>query len=153
MAKCYTACMRQAVRAIVIKDGKLLVMHRNKFGQEYDTLVGGGIDPGETPVQALVREVYEETGLHIANPRQVFVEEAGDPYGTQHIFLCDYVGGEPALHPHSDEAKINKLGANLYVPRWLVLEELPAAPFVSERLKVKLLDAIKNGFPSQVQTV
>ena len=145
--------MRQAVRAIVIHDNKLLVMHRNKFGQQYYTLVGGGVGLGESPQQALVREIYEETGIQVTNPRHVFEEHAGDPYGTQHIFLCDYAGGEPALHPNSEEAKINKLGANLYTPMWLPLADLPGQPFVSERLKAAILDGLKNGFPSSAKTL
>ena len=44
--------MRTAVRAIVIKDQSLLVMHRNKFGQEFYALVGGGVDYGESAEQA-----------------------------------------------------------------------------------------------------
>lgn len=34
-------------------------------------LPGGGVDPGESPVRALHREVYEETGWHIAEPRRI----------------------------------------------------------------------------------
>ncbi|MEX0317689.1 MAG: NUDIX domain-containing protein [Ruegeria sp.] len=34
-------------------------------------LPGGGIDPGESPITALHREVFEETGWLIANPRRV----------------------------------------------------------------------------------
>ena len=38
--------MRRASRGIVIKDNNLLVMHRNKFGTEYDTLPGGNVEAG-----------------------------------------------------------------------------------------------------------
>lgn len=89
--------MRKAVRAIVIRNDQILVMKRQKFGQLYHTLVGGGIDHGETPEQALRRELYEETGLEIASPQLVYVEEAGDPFGTQFVFLCQICGWRTCL--------------------------------------------------------
>jgi 8-oxo-dGTP diphosphatase len=141
--------MRRASRAIILKDNKLLVMHRNKFGKEYETLPGGNIEMGETPEQALLRELVEETSVQVIPKQLVFIEHAGDPYGTQYIYLCEYVSGEPALAPDSEEAHINKLGQNLYDPRWVDVADLPQLPFVSEKLKQVLLDAIKTEFPSE----
>lgn len=141
--------MRQAARAIVIKDSQLLVMHRNKFGKEYDTLPGGGVDMDEHPEQTVVRELFEETSIIVSTARLVFVEEAGDPFGTQYIYLCDYQSGEPRLHEESEEMKINQLGQNLYEPKWVALSDLPGMPFVSEKLRDAILGAVANGFPEQ----
>jgi ADP-ribose pyrophosphatase YjhB (NUDIX family) len=136
--------MRRAVRAIVIKDDALLVMHRNKFGDQYYTLVGGGIDHGESAEQSLYREVAEETGVTIANPRLVFVEEAGDIFGPQYIYLCEYQAGNPALASDSEEAKIHAMGQNLYTPMWLPLKDLTASRFLSEPLKQHILQAVQQ---------
>ena len=145
--------MRRAVRAIVVKDDHLLVMHRNKFGQEYYTLIGGGIDSGESHEQALLREVAEETGVQVARPELVVVEEAGAPFGTQYIYLCQYVSGEPLLHADSEEAKVHALGQNLYTPMWLSLSELADVPFRSEALKRELIKGFLQGFASPPITI
>lgn len=53
---------RNVVRALIEKDG-LFAMQKGKRG-EYK-IPGGGMDEGETIVEALMREVREETGLVI----------------------------------------------------------------------------------------
>ena len=141
--------MRMAARLVMVRDNHLLVMHRNKFGSEYYALIGGGVDPGESPSDALMREVREETGLKIANPKLVYIEEAGKPYGTQYIFAADYAGGEPVLAPDSDEAKIHNLGQNLYTPVWLEVSKLASVPFLSKELKNLLVHDLVHGFPEQ----
>lgn len=143
--------MRRAARGIVIKDNQLLVMHRNNFGAVYATLPGGSVEVGETPEQALYREFAEETMVTIGNPRLVFVEHAGNMYGDQYIFLCDYVAGEPQLHPESEEMHINKLGKNLHEPAWLPLDELPKTLFLSDELQKRILACVQNGWPQMTE--
>jgi ADP-ribose pyrophosphatase YjhB (NUDIX family) len=132
-----------------VHDGKLLVTKRNKFGHEYYILVGGGVGLGESLEQALLRQLAEETGVRVANPRLVFTENAGMIYGLQNIFVCDYQGGEPRLDPESAEAKISALGRNTYEPMWLPLTQLPLVKFRSERLRDAVLKGLEQGFPEQ----
>ena len=52
---------RPSVRGIIIRDGKLAMMHSMKYN--YYKLPGGGIEGEETLVDTLIREVREESGL------------------------------------------------------------------------------------------
>lgn len=54
---------RPSVRGIILRDGKVAMMHSQKYG--YYKLPGGGIEPGETLEQTLIREVAEESGLQV----------------------------------------------------------------------------------------
>lgn len=62
--------LRPGVYAI-LPAGKHLLLTRQARSEEPLQLPGGGIDPGEHPVQALHREVFEETGWRIAAPVRV----------------------------------------------------------------------------------
>jgi len=145
--------MRKAVRAIVFKDNNLLVMKRNKFGNEFYTLVGGGIDAGESAEQALLREVMEEAGIEIADLKLVFIEEAGEPFGTQYVYLARYLSGEPALDESSEEMAITKLGQNLYQPVWLPVAELPNIVMLSENLKQAIIKGMSDNFVGDAKTI
>ncbi len=48
--------VREAVRAVVIRDGKILMLHSNKGDFKFP---GGGVESGETHKQGLIREVLE----------------------------------------------------------------------------------------------
>ena len=50
---------RPSARGIVVKDGKVLLNHITKY-DNYE-FPGGGLERGETPDEALVRDVAEET--------------------------------------------------------------------------------------------
>ena len=59
---------RPSVRGIIIRDGKIAMMHSKKYN--YYKLPGGGIEPEETLEDTLVREVREESGL-IVKPETI----------------------------------------------------------------------------------
>lgn len=57
--------MKDRAVAIIIRNNKLLLIHRQKPGRDYHVLPGGHLKPGETPEEACVREAKEETNLTI----------------------------------------------------------------------------------------
>ena len=101
-------------RGIIIKDGKILLMHRRKNGQEYFVLPGGGIEDGETPKEAVHREVFEETGLKIlkVNSEFSFLDVNGKKC---HVFYLEIEEGKPTLI--GEEKEINN-ELDWYNPEW-----------------------------------
>lgn len=61
---------RPGVYAVLLRGDQVLLTHQAEPIPEFQ-LPGGGIDPGEAPIAALHREVYEETGWHISSPRLI----------------------------------------------------------------------------------
>lgn len=61
---------RPGAYAVLLRAGRVLLTHQAEPVPEWQ-LPGGGIDPGESPVAALHREVAEETGWAIAVPRRL----------------------------------------------------------------------------------
>lgn len=54
--------IRVAAYGVIIDDERMLLSHWNEGGRSGWTLPGGGIEPGEAPADAAVREIFEETG-------------------------------------------------------------------------------------------
>ena len=71
--QCENGLINIRVGAIILKDGKLLMVGNQRSDYLYS--VGGRIKFGETAEQAVVREVFEETGIKMEIDRLGFVHE------------------------------------------------------------------------------
>ena len=74
-AQCTHVHVRNAARSIIIRDGRVAMVHSLK--DDYYQFPGGGIERGEDPVAALIRETREEAGL-------VVIPESIREYGCVH---------------------------------------------------------------------
>ena len=79
--------MRVKVRAVVVRDSKLLVSREQRRGIEHVLLPGGRVRNGESITDALVREVAEETGLDVVPDRLLYVAEVVGSYGAHDLNL------------------------------------------------------------------
>lgn len=61
---------RPGAYAVLMREGRVLITHQSEPRPEFQ-LPGGGIDPGEGALQALHREVFEETGWSIGAARRL----------------------------------------------------------------------------------
>lgn len=61
---------RPGVYAVLPRGGELLLTLQSRPMSDIQ-LPGGGVDPGESPIAALHREVFEETGWTISRPRRI----------------------------------------------------------------------------------
>jgi ADP-ribose pyrophosphatase YjhB (NUDIX family) len=116
---------RPSVYAVVVHDGKILLTRQ---GGSYH-LPGGGMEFGEMPEAALVRETFEETGIKVASPRLIAcksnlfkglrADDIEDFFQSILLFYtCDYESGELTVSGLDDHEQ-----TWTEMPEWVPLEK------------------------------
>ncbi len=97
---------RVRVAALILLDGKVLLVRHRKGPSVYHLLPGGGVETGETLDEALLREVAEETGLRVTLGRPLVINDTIDPAGSRHLvnltFAATVTGGALTDTPLDD---------------------------------------------------
>ena len=118
---------RPAVYGIVIKDNTVLLS--KQFGDRYG-LPGGGLNLGEDPKDGVAREVKEETGINVNNPKLIGLESSY--FKTTHAstnkayhsillyFVCNYIGGKLSTDGFDKDKRINS-----DLAEWIPLKYIP----------------------------
>jgi predicted acetyltransferase/ADP-ribose pyrophosphatase YjhB (NUDIX family) len=113
--------------AVVVRGAKLLVIARRLDGHEYAVLPGGGIEPGESPEQAAVRELAEECTLTGTAVRRLFDSDDGGRPAS--YVLVEAPDGDPVLGgPEAGEQSED----NHFQPLWVTRGELPMLGLLPE---------------------
>jgi len=105
-----------ATLMFVIKDGRILLIEKKRgLGAGKINGPGGKIEPGETPLEAAIRETQEELHVTPHAPRklgELMFSMSDSPDIMCHVYRADDFTGTPT---ETDEA----------VPAWTALEEIP----------------------------
>ena len=106
-----------AVMGLVRRDQTILLARSPHFPPGMYSALAGFVEPGESLEQCLAREVLEETGIRIANPRYFASQPWPFPHSLMIAFVADYAGGE--IRPAPDEIED---------AQWFGLDALPRLP-------------------------
>ena len=117
--------MRVRAGIVLIKEHKVALIERFRAGIHYYVFPGGGVDEGESPEQAAVREALEELGIEVTIERKVAEIQLGEK-SRQIYFLVKQTGGEFGTGKGEEFAASNSSNSQkgIYIPTWMPVDEL-----------------------------
>ena len=139
--------MRVRSAAILIQNNSLALMERHRDGRHYFTFPGGGMDAGETPEQAVVREVREELGIDV---RLIgLAAEVWFRGNQQFFFLVEQTGGEFGTGQGEEFASDHDPARGTYEPVWMPLEQVTVQNVLPKPVAALAAKSHPNAWPAE----
>jgi len=138
--------MRNRSGIILIEKDKLALIERHRAEKHYFAFPGGGIDAGETPEQAAIREAEEELGIKVEIKQkiaEIFFNE-----NIQYYFLAKRLSGEFGTGTGDEYGVYNPIHGT-YLPTWLPLADVPTHNILPRELAEVVVRFAKEGWPAE----
>ena len=133
---------RIRVRAIIMQDGKLFSMYREKDGRIFYTFPGGGLEGEETEIDCVKREVFEEFGIIVKPIKKVYSYE--NTISVEYFYICEYISGEFGSG-QGEEYKPDR-NNGIYIPKLIDIKNIPNLPLMPPEVASSFYeDYIENG--------
>ena len=142
--------MRIRAGIVLIEDNKVSLIERFRDGNHYFVFPGGGVDDGEGPQEAAVREMEEETGLRVTVKRELAKIHFGLSF--QIYFLVERVSGEYGTGTGEEytDADPDDPMEGIYIPVWMPVEELSEHENIYPvDVKELVLKSLNYGWPDE----
>ena len=107
--------------AAILKDDKILMVCHQTPSRTYWTFPGGGVNDDELFDQAAVREVKEETGLHVKVIRLLFEEDY--EFAINYCYLAELVGDNTQLPLDFLPEEESIFGTMLHSAAWHLIND------------------------------
>lgn len=117
---------RKSARAVVVFNGKLVAMYREKNNRAYYTFPGGGIEENESEEDCVKRECLEEFGINVMPIKKLYEYE--DTKTKQSFILCNWVSGELGSGVGEEFSPDRNRG--IYIPMLVDIKSLSKIPLV-----------------------
>jgi 8-oxo-dGTP pyrophosphatase MutT (NUDIX family) len=143
--------MRSRAGIVLIEGEKVALIERHRAGLHYFVFPGGGVDEGESPEQAAIRETMEELGVEVVIQRKIAEVQLGKK-SRQIYFLVEQTGGEFGTGAGEEFTDVDPdhPQRGIYIPIWMPISELPQHtniyPADVARLVVR---SVKKGWPDE----
>lgn len=105
-----------AIIVAVTRGERILLVRHHRFAQRF-TVIAGYVEPGETLEECVHREVREETGIEIGEPRYFANQPWPFPHSLMVAFTAEYASGEIRVDP-----------SELIEGGWFTADALPVIP-------------------------
>lgn len=125
--------MRSRSSVVIIEGNHVLLIKRVKNNELYYVYPGGGIEAGETPEDAAIREAFEELGIQV---KLIGMIEAIQYDGMQYFFHAEIVSGTIGTG-EGEEYSDPERGS--YEPMFVPIDKLDSLPVYPKEMAEKIV--------------